>query len=434
MVRPPRVSLDKHFIDLLRGATGGLFARVIAAVAVFLFGVFIARLLGAADSGLFYLALALVTVLAVVCRVGLDGSVVRFVAAHLARDEAPAAGAIYRRSIALISILAFATSMLLYVGADTVSSALFAKPELSDVLRGLVWLLFPLALLMIHGQFLQAEKRVADAVLVQTGLLPLLSVAAFTLLPVQWSLSTVVMTYVCAAIVTLVISVAWYLRSSGLAALPGIRYDFGPLVASARSLAVSDLINKVVQPWAPVIFLGLWGTATHIGLFAAANRLAALTVFATLPVNRMLAPKMSALWAEGDRATFFRLSRQAALLMAGVSLPVTLALILLPELLLGLFGKEFVVARTLLWVLAGGQLFNALTGPVRSMLIMTGNEKDHRLSSIAGGIVILLLSIVLIPQMQAMGAAIAAAAGMVVNNLYAAWLVWRRLGVVPLWR
>ena len=426
--------MDKHFIDLLRGATGGLVARVIAAVAVFLLGVFLARLLGAADSGLFYLALALVTVLAVVCRVGLDGSVVRFVAAHLARGEPAAAGAIYRRSIILISALAVVASALLYVGADAVSRAVFAKPELVSVLQGMVWLLFPLALLMIHGQFMQAEKRVADAVIVQTGLLPLLSIAAFALLPVSWSLSNVVTVYTSAALLTLVISVVWYLRSRTFDAHRGEGYDFGGLAASARSLAVSDLINKVVQPWAPVIFLGLWGTAAHIGLFAAANRLAALTVFATLPVNRMLAPKMSALWAEGDTAAFFRLSRQAALLMVCVSLPIALALILVPEFLLGLFGEEFVAARNLLWILAAGQLFNALTGPVRSMLIMTGHEKDHRMSSIAGGVVILGLCIFLIPAAQATGAALAAAAGMVVNNLYAAFLVWRRLGVIPLWK
>jgi O-antigen/teichoic acid export membrane protein len=298
----------------------------------------------------------------------------------------------------------------------------------------MVLLVFPLALLMIHGQFLQAEKRVADAVFVQTGLLPLLSIAAFALLPVTWSLSNMVTTYVSAALVTLLISVVWYLQSRSFGSQHSNDYDFAPLATSARSLAVSDLINKVIQPWAPVIFLGFWSTATDIGLFAAANRLAALIVFATLPVNRMLAPKMSALWAEGETAAFFKLSRQAAVLMFCVSLPIALALLLAPELLLGLFGKEFVVARTVLWVLAAGQLLNALTGPVRSMLIMTGHERDHRMSSVAGGVVILVLSFALIPDMQAMGAALAAAAGMVVNNLYAALLVWRRLGVVPLWK
>lgn len=424
--------MDSHFIDLLRGAAGGLLARVISALGVFAFGVMLARLLGATDSGLFYLALALVSVPAVLSRAGLDGTVVRFVAAHLAKGETTAAGIIYTRTGILILLLAFLASVALYAGAEVLAVTVFDKAPLADALRGMVFVLVPLALFMLHGQLLQAEKNVAAAVLVQTGLLPLLMTLAFVLAPVNWDLSQAISAYVTGAFVTLLVSLFWYHRHSAYRPVIHSDYDFAPLIKSARSLAVSDLINKIIQPWAPVIFLGLWGTAANIGLFAAANRLAALVVFATVPVNRMLAPKMAAFWAQGDRSHFFRLSRQATLLMLAVSVPVALALFLAPELLLELFGSEFTGAVVLLWVLAGGQLLNALTGPVRSMLIMTGHEQDHRLSSAAGGAIILLLCFALIPGMQAVGAAVAAAAGMVVNNLVAAVLVWRRLGVVPL--
>ena len=424
--------MDKHFSELLRGAAGGLAARIVAAACVFLFGVYLARLLGAADSGLFYLALAVVTVPAVVARVGLDGSVVRFVAAHLARDEPDAAGAVYRRAVLIVAVVAALIAVTLAASADWLANSVFAKPELGDALGEMAWLLLPLALLMLHGQFLQADKRIAAAVIVQTGMVPLLCIAGFSLAGGDWSLSAAARLYAAAGGITLLLGAAW-LHATRPYRLTGARdYDFAPLAASARSLAVSDLINKVIQPWAPIIFLGFWGTAAEIGLFGAANRLAALTAFAAMPVNRTLAPKMAALWAENDRPAFFRVANQATLLMLAIAIPIGIVILVVPGNLMALFGDEFVAAASLLVIMALAQLVNALTGPVRSMLIMTGHESDHRLSSGVGGVAVLALCVALIPPYGAAGAAWAAGAGLVVNNVVAALLVYWRLGTIPL--
>ena len=426
--------MDKHFIELLRGAAGGLLARIVSSICVFLFGVLVARRLGASDSGIFYLAVALVTIAAVLCRVGLDGAVVRFVAGQVARGELRDPGAVYGRSMLVIGCLSVLFTGLVLLGSEPISARVFGKPELTAVLTIMAWLLFPLALLMIHGQFLQAEKKVAAAVFCQTGLLPVISLALLFLWPNRSSLAEVSSIYVISALLALAIAIPSYLSLSNSRPVWKSDYDFRPLVDSARSLAVSDLVNKIIQPWAPVIFLGIWGTATHVGLYVAANRLAALVVFATMPVNRMLAPKIAALWAESDHDAFHKLARQATWLMVAVSVPMALALLLLPDLMLKVFGAEFESAASILLILALGQLFNAVTGPVRSMLVMSGHEKDHRQSSMAGGLAIVITGVVLIPSLQANGAALAATAGMIVNNMAAAWFVRKRLGVLPLWK
>jgi len=401
---------------------------------VFLFGVLIARRLGASDSGIFYLALAIVSVPAVLCRAGLDGSVVRFVAGHMARGEIREAGMVYGRSIlAIVSLCVLATGLILSV-SEPISKQIFDKPELSAVVSTMAWLLAPLALLMIHGQFLQAEKKVAAAVFSQTGMLPLASLAIIFLWSGPLLLSTASSIYVFSAFLALTVSVMLYRYLSSTRPVWKSSYDFGLLADSARSLAVSDLVNKIIQPWAPIILLGIWGSATHVGLYAAANRLAALVVFATMPVNRMLAPKIATLWAENDHQAFHKLARQATWLMLAVSVPVAMLLVLVPDLMGRVFGEEFSSATPILLILALGQLLNAATGPVRSMLVMSGHEQDHRLSSIAGGLAIVITGVMLIPEMQAYGAALAAATGLVVNNIAATWLVWKRLGGLPLWK
>jgi len=287
---------------------------------------------------------------------------------------------------------------------------------------------------MIHGQFLQAEKKVAAAIFSQTGLLPLISLATIFLWSGPLLLSTATSIYVLSALLAFAVALMLYQFFSSSRPVWKSHYDFSLLARSARSLAVSDLVNKIIQPWAPIILLGIWGTAAHVGLYAAANRLAALVVFATMPVNRMLAPKIATLWAENDHEAFHKLARQATWLMLAVSVPVALVLVLMPDLMSKVFGEEFDSATPILLILALGQLFNAVTGPVRSMLVMSGHEQEHRLSSIAGGLAIVITGVALIPEMQANGAALAAAAGLIVNNMAAAWLVWKRLGGLPLWK
>jgi O-antigen/teichoic acid export membrane protein len=426
--------LDKHFIELLRGASAGLLARVASSACVFLFGVVIARRLGATDSGIFYLAVAIVSVPAVLCRAGLDGSVVRFVAGHVARDEVHETGAVYGRSVLVIVSLCVLATGLVLSGSELISTRVFGKPELSATVSTMAWLLAPLALLMIHGQFLQAEKKVAAAIFSQTGMLPLISLAMIFLWPGQLSISTASSIYVLSTFSALAVALVLYRFFSSSRPVWKSGYDFSPLAESARSLAVSDLVNKVIQPWAPIILLGIWGTAAQVGLYAAANRLAALVVFATMPVNRILAPKIATLWAESDHGAFHKLARQATWLMLAVSVPVALALVLMPDLMPRVFGEEFDSATSILMILALGQLLNAVTGPVRAMLVMSGHEKDHRQSSMAGGLAIVITGVVLIPELQANGAALSAAAGLIVNNMAAAWLVWKRLGVLPLWK
>jgi len=65
--------------DLLKASALAFAVRVLGAVSGFIATLFIARVLGAEESGYYFLVLSVVSILAAVSRLGMDNTLIRFV-------------------------------------------------------------------------------------------------------------------------------------------------------------------------------------------------------------------------------------------------------------------------------------------------------------------------------------------------------------------
>jgi O-antigen/teichoic acid export membrane protein len=93
------------------------------------------------------------------------------------------------------------------------------------------------------------------------------------------------------------------------------------------------------------------------------------------------------------------------------------------------YGKPFAGAYVPLVILALGQLFNAATGPVGSLLVMTGQEWWSMCAVVAALAVSIPAYLLLVTRFGAIGAASAAAVGLVVLNGLMAIRAWYWLGL-----
>jgi O-antigen/teichoic acid export membrane protein len=84
---------------MLIGSLIGVGIKVLAAISIFMMNIVVARTLGAAEAGLFFLGFTLVTMAAAIGRVGLDQTIVRFIAAQQATDTIGMLHSVYRKSI-----------------------------------------------------------------------------------------------------------------------------------------------------------------------------------------------------------------------------------------------------------------------------------------------------------------------------------------------
>jgi O-antigen/teichoic acid export membrane protein len=426
---------DEHMREVLRGASTAFVLKGLSALLLFLFYVVTSRYLGAADAGLYFLAYTITTIAAVLGRIGLDNTVLRFVAAHAAVGDWAAVRGVYRKASRLVLAASAMTALVVAVAAPWLSVALFAKPDLTHLLHWMSLAVVPAALLSLQAQGLQGLKRIRDSSLVGNIGLPLTSLIGVVALAPRWGAAGAVWAYSLGAILTAGFGVwRWRLALRGI---PNVvpRFETSLLLESSIPLFWVSSLQLVIS-WASTVSLGLLADSAAVGIFSAANRTAMLTSFVLMAVNSISAPKFAALHKQGDLATLGEIARKSAKLMALVASPVLAIFLLFPTWVMSLFGAEFASGATVLSILALGQFVNVVTGSVGWILIMCGYERLMRNNIAICAALSVSLNILLVPRLGAIGAAVATAVTLSLQMLIGAAMVWQKLGVltVPLWR
>jgi O-antigen/teichoic acid export membrane protein len=148
-----------------------------------------------------------------------------------------------------------------------------------------------------------------------------------------------------------------------------------------------------------------------------------------LAAHTVVSPAISSLYAEGQLGRLQRMLTASSRWIFGLTLPAGLALIVLAQPLLRIFGPEFVAAVSPLAILCVGRLVNVATGWNLASLMMTGYQREAA-SLLA---VMLALNVVvsaaLISAWGINGAAAGSAIRMIVWNLLLSWQLRARTGL-----
>ncbi|MBL3610318.1 polysaccharide biosynthesis C-terminal domain-containing protein [Rhodovulum sulfidophilum] len=419
---------DRPALARLLGGAGLAFVlRAFGAACAFALNVAIGRLLGAEGAGLYFLALSLASVGAVVSRLGLDHALLRFVSRGAARRDWPGVRGAFALGLGLSLAAGLGLALGLGLAAPRIAAGLFGQPDLAGPLRAIAPSICGFGAMLVIAESLKGLGRVRDAMLVSGVLYPVVALALIWPLAGMFGPSGAALAYA---------------LGTGLAALYGLRawrravpaeplgrsLAAGPLWRSARSLWVMSLVNSALLPWAPLFLLGIWGGAEEAGLLGAALRISVLVTFFLAAVNTVAAPAFAALETRGDREGLHRTASRLALAVLLASSPVLAAMLVWPGRVMGLFGPDFVAGAPVLAILALGQAVNAATGSVGYLLMMTGHERDMRNAALLAAAVMAVAAFGLIPAFGAVGAALAGALAIAAANLTNAWQVRRRLG------
>lgn len=179
-----------------------------------------------------------------------------------------------------------------------------------------------------------------------------------------------------------------------------------------------------------VIVVGIYLPPDQVGVYFAAAKTMALVQFVFFAVKAAATPRFSSLFAEDDRLGLAGFAGTAARWSFWPSLAVGAVVLMLGEVLLGLFGSAFTAGYVLMVILFAGNMAKAVVGPAEMLLTMAGRQK-----LCVGVYVVALgsnigLNMTLIPIWGLAGAATATAAAMAVEALLLHIAVRRALGIV----
>jgi O-antigen/teichoic acid export membrane protein len=430
--------LDGDARELLHQGGVALGLKLLAAAASFAFTLILARRLGADGTGLYYLALSVVTFAAVCSRLGLDNALLRLSAAHADRQQWRQLRAVARSGLGLAAAAGLLLTLLTLAFAPLVAERLFSKPELAAPLRWMALAILPVNLSLLYGELLKGLKRIFAATLVQAVLLPAGSLLAIALLARRWGVRGAVWSYLLAALAAAAVAIVLWHRvtpprdtpTRGTA--PNARQDGEPIVrrllAASLPLLVIALVQVTMQTTTTLV-LGVWRNSAEVGIFGVASRTAQLSGLFLVAINSIAAPKLAAQHSRGDLPALARTARTAAVLASLAASPLLAFFLFAPGLTLRLFGVQFAGGEGALILLTLGQLVNVCAGSVGTVLMMSGHEKALMRRVVAASLLQLVASLWLVPRWGLLGAAAANAGGMVMLNLSALQAVRSLLGI-----
>jgi O-antigen/teichoic acid export membrane protein len=421
--------------QIVLAAKGGgiVFAgRLFAWGSRFVLAVFLVRLLGAEQYGLYTIALTVAALGSIFAVIGLDSAMVRYVAIFNGRADIARLRGSLQIGIGLPAMvgLLFGAAMVLF--SDQIATNLFAAPGLAPLLR-IAGLLVPAMVLnSLLAATLQGFQKIGFAVLGEQITQPSVRFAilvVFALMGMTAELAVVASTL--ATLIVTVLLLFFVARQAPFTGITGTaERQTGMLLRFSLPVYFSNLVNALSSNL-QVLLLGSMSTIASAGIFTVASQINLVgTIFHSAIVSASM-PIFAELHDQGDRSRLAHLYQTTSKWTLTLNLPFFLAVVLFPQALLMIFGSEFTDGSGALVILALGAIVNAGTGTSGAVLDMTGHTGVKFINSTLSVGLGIGLNLLLIPPFGVVGAAIAAfGAVSLVNLLRLAEVLWL-VGVGP---
>jgi O-antigen/teichoic acid export membrane protein len=418
---------------MARSAIGSVAIRAAAPALNLAVSIILVRLAGPHDYGIYIYCLAMVGLVLQPVTIGLSTSVIRHLAIYRMRCEWAYLHGVLRRGL---QFSVTASVMLLLIGLLFVFFSLQIAPDS----RPAFFVALALIPLFAFNSFCSSILcglhhiiwgQVPEQIIVPVMLLNIVAVIG----GIGLQINALILVWIQVIATAGVLLLSLVLISSrlppeihGVAPLYEDRYWLSGVVPLLVLGGSQQLNTEIV-----VIMLGQINDVENSGIYRLCARGAELVYFVLGALITSTAPTFSRLHAQGDLQELSRLMAKTTRVAFLASLPVALPLMFFSDWVLRfLYGPEFAVGATALAILCFGQLMCVITGPVGSLLMMTGHERDVVKGTLAALIVTILLALILIPRWGLNGAAVAAALGMVLRSAINCWHVYQRLDIKPL--
>jgi O-antigen/teichoic acid export membrane protein len=197
-----------------------------------------------------------------------------------------------------------------------------------------------------------------------------------------------------------------------------------------------NLINQVVSVMLTEVDL-FWVACLSndqvVANYGVIRNLRLLVSAPLLVASVALPPFVAELYGRGDLVRLERLIRGAATVLALPSLAALLVLLAAPAAVLRLvYGEAFVGAASALQILAFGAIIFVLKGNSGMVLTMTGRHRDLMICSLGSLALYLAISPPLILRYGVVGAALAYAVQMIIQNIVVAVRVKQTVGITTI--
>jgi O-antigen/teichoic acid export membrane protein len=394
---------------ITKGAGINLGGMIVGKGLLFFYTIFLAKVLGANDLGLYFLGITIVGFLAISSNLGLNISVTRFVAIYSSRNDLKR----LKGTVLIATAITLSPSLIImcltFLLGDLVAISIFHKPELGKVIKllslsipfdSLIWIF----LAATRGLKLMQYTAYTEN-LCWVGLRFLFAV--LFLLVFGMKLEGAVLAYVLSSFFSA--ALAFYYANKVIPLTDGKVipvFEVKNLLKFSLPMVFSIFLGNLTRQ-IDVLMLGLFVSAAEVGIYSVVVRIIVLAEIVFGIFMPIFNPFVSDLY---ERKEFSKLSNLLEVITrwnVSISFPVFLSLLFFPGFFLHFFGAQFVQASICLSILVIAHLFSSISGLPSSIIFMSGRSDITFKNNSAMLLLNVLLNYLLIPQYGIMGAAIA---------------------------
>ncbi len=411
-------------------ATGTLYQQGVS----FMSGLIVARVIGAADYGIFNLARNLVDVTGTLTRMGLEIGLQRYFGeSDTARDRA-ARVVVLRRVRRVAGMFALLPMIAVALGLGRVLEAnVYPYSGFAEILLCLALALpFSTDLAVLGGAY-RGILKLSPSVLAECVLLPTIRLAVIVILFLAgWRLWAVV---VGTTLGSFLASVFLATRAhadfgGGTPVQPQSWVDAFRVMRYSSVLAMGVLVATLTASM-DLLMLGHFTTAQDTGQYSLVKTLLVLMGIFAAAFTQGLGALVAERFFRGDLAGVVRIMSLTARLVTLGTLPIFAIFLFWGARLTLLFGPSFEASQAVVGWLAVSQFAFMILGHSGWALSMTGKHLLELKVLSAGLIIATLLCWVAVPAFGQLGAAIATCTSVVVSNTARVLFVRRSLGAFP---
>jgi O-antigen/teichoic acid export membrane protein len=399
---------DIHLKELLRGSGSAFMLKIAGLLLSYLFTLLITRIYGADTMGLFALSITILTILAMLGRLGFDTALVRFVAEYASQDRMDLVREVYVTALRIVIPFCLLLSILLFLSSPVIAENIFHKNHLSPYLRIISLAIIPMAMIFLNSESLRGLRKIKEhAFLHDVSILLFATVMLVLSFLIVLDSHVPLIVYIISITGVAGLSVVWWFKRANISSLANGNnlQSKNLLTVSLPMLLTSSLF--LVMWWTDTIMLGIFRTEGEVGIYSVALKIATLASITLFSINTIAAPKFAEFYGRGDMNSLEKIIKQSSKLIFWSSLFIILCIFLFPSFILGLFGAPFKAGIYALLFLSFGQFINAASGSVGWILQMTGRQKACQNITLCAAAMNLVLNALLIPKYGINGAAVA---------------------------
>lgn len=423
-----RGSLDSGSIrKVARGGAVNLLGAASSAVATLGFTILVTRTLDTASAGTFFALTSMFVIAAALTRLAVPSALVYFIARFSTTGRHGDVSRLITYAVQAVSVMSVVIGVAGFVLAEEVAALVTESAGQDEV--ALVQLLSACLLFAALTDVAVGATRglgsMRPAVVVDKVLRPLAQIVLVAVLAASATTSVYTVGLAWAlpylpAAAALFLWVRVQARRQGALDMTAPRSwrrdDRRALWSFTMPRSVGSVAQVLLQRL-DIILVGMLLGPRDAALYAAATRFLVVGQMAAQAIGLAMQPTVARLMVLHDRAGSQQVYSVATVWLILATWPVYLTTIAYAPDALAVFGREYVTAASVVVVLCSAMLVATSCGAVDVVLTMSGRAALTMYNALAALGLNIALNLVLIPRVGIIGAAIAWAAAILVNNV-----------------